>query len=140
MRLRCVECPGDQFVVVEYDSCQPNRRTAQMVGDAVAELRERTGAPRVHLIADSMGAISARWCLRVGECRGVVDQLVTPSGCAPRHDLGGRRAPPVLGQCVRPDMQTRIRGPGLAQRGRGAPGVSGSRPGRPPASSSSCPA
>jgi len=72
--------PEDQFVVVNYDSCQPNRLTAQMVGDAVSELRARTGAPRVHLIAHSMGAISARWCLRVGECRGAIDQMVTLSG------------------------------------------------------------
>jgi len=72
--------PEDRFVVVRYDSCQPNRRTAQMVGDAVTELRARTGSPRVHLIAHSMGAIPARWCLRVGECRGAVDQLVTLSG------------------------------------------------------------
>ena len=72
--------PGDQFVVVDYDSCQPNRRTAQMVGDAVTELRTRTGASRVHLIAHSMGAIPARWCLRAGECRDAVDQMVTLSG------------------------------------------------------------
>lgn len=72
--------PEDRFVVVRYDSCQPNRHTAQMVGDAVTELRARTGSPRVHLIAHSMGAIPARWCLRVGECRGAVDQLVTLSG------------------------------------------------------------
>ncbi len=72
--------PADQFVVVHYDSCQPNRRTAQMVGDAVQALRERTGSDRVHLIAHSMGAIAARWCLDDGACRGHVDQLVTLSG------------------------------------------------------------
>ena len=72
--------PPDQFVVVHYDSCQPNLRTAGMISDAVADLRERTGARQVHLIAHSMGAIPARWCLLHGECRGHVDQLVTLSG------------------------------------------------------------
>jgi triacylglycerol lipase len=72
--------PAEQFVVVHYDSCQPNLRTAQMVGDAVRSLRERTGAPRVQLIAHSMGAIPTRWCLAHGECKGHVTQLVTLSG------------------------------------------------------------
>lgn len=72
--------PEDQFVVVHYDSCQPNLRTAEMVGAAVTELRARTGARRVHLIAHSMGAIPARWCLAHGACEGRVDHLVTLSG------------------------------------------------------------
>lgn len=72
--------PAEQFVVVHYDSCQPNLRTAQMVGDAVKTLRERTGAARVQLIAHSMGAIPTRWCIANGECKGHVDQLVTLSG------------------------------------------------------------
>lgn len=72
--------PADRFVVVRYDSCQPNLRTAQMVSDAVRDLRARTGASKVHLIAHSMGAIPTRWCLLHGECKGHVDQLVTLSG------------------------------------------------------------
>ena len=72
--------PADQFVVVHYDSCQPNLRTAEMVGAAVRDLRARTGVAEVHVIAHSMGAIPARWCLLHGDCKGHVDQLVTLSG------------------------------------------------------------
>lgn len=72
--------PAEQFVVLHYDSCQPNLRTAEMIGRAVTDLRARTGADRVHLIAHSMGAIPTRWCMARGECAGHVDQLVTLSG------------------------------------------------------------
>jgi triacylglycerol lipase len=72
--------PAEHFVVVHYDSCQPNLRTAEMVGRAVTDLRQRAGVDRVHLIAHSMGAIPARWCLARGACNGHVDQLVTLSG------------------------------------------------------------
>ncbi len=72
--------PAEDFVVIDYDSCQPNLRTAEMVGAAVNELVARTGAPHVRLIAHSMGAISARWCVLYGTCGGKVDQLVTLSG------------------------------------------------------------
>lgn len=72
--------PEDRFVVLHYDSCQPNLVTAGMVGDAVQSLLARTGAAKVHLIAHSMGAIPTRWCLLFGDCAGVVDQLVTLSG------------------------------------------------------------
>jgi triacylglycerol lipase len=72
--------PADRFVVVHYDSCQPNLVTARMVGDAVRTLHQRTGAAKVHLIAHSMGAIPSRWCVMFGDCAGLVDQLVTLSG------------------------------------------------------------
>lgn len=72
--------PSDQFVVVHYNSCQSNDITSRMIGDAVDRLLQSSGAPKVNLIAHSMGAISSRWCIQFGKCAGKVAQVVTVSG------------------------------------------------------------
>ena len=66
--------------VLDYDTCAPATTTAERVASAVQTLRERTGANRVSIVAHSMGAISARWCIRFGSCAGKVAQVVTLSG------------------------------------------------------------
>jgi triacylglycerol lipase len=66
--------------VLDYDTCASAVETAELVGDAVQKLRVRTGANRVSIIAHSMGAISARWCIAFGSCAGKVAQVVTLAG------------------------------------------------------------
>ena len=66
--------------VLDFDTCKSAVETADLVGDAVQKLRLRTGANRVSIVAHSMGAISARWCIAFGSCAGKVAQVVTLAG------------------------------------------------------------
>ena len=72
--------PREHVRVAFYDTCQPNLRTAEMIGQVVDELLEQSGARQVNLIAHSMGAISSRWCIRFGGCVGKVGEVVTLAG------------------------------------------------------------
>jgi triacylglycerol lipase len=72
--------PREHVRVAFYDTCRSNLETAAMIGRTVAELLEKSGADKVHVIAHSMGAIPARWCIRFGGCAGKVDQVVTLAG------------------------------------------------------------
>jgi triacylglycerol lipase len=72
--------PQNQFVVLKYNSCQPNLVTAQMIETQVQALLYRSGAKQVTLIAHSMGVIPARWCISFGACAGKVADLVTVAG------------------------------------------------------------
>ncbi|MEX0767135.1 MAG: hypothetical protein WD029_01515 [Microthrixaceae bacterium] len=72
--------PVNQFVVLGYNSCQPNLVTAQMIGTEVQQLLDLSGADKVTLIAHSMGSIPTRWCISFGSCVGKVAELVTVAG------------------------------------------------------------
>lgn len=72
--------PDSHVRVAFYDTCQPNLDTAAMIGRVVDELRARTGADKVNVVAHSMGALPTRWCIRFGSCAGKVAQVVTLAG------------------------------------------------------------
>jgi triacylglycerol lipase len=72
--------PEDQVRVAFYNTCQSNLDTAAMIGRTVDELLAATGADKVNVIAHSMGALSARWCVRFGDCADKVAQVVTLAG------------------------------------------------------------
>lgn len=72
--------PEHHVTVAFYDTCQSNLTTAEMIGRTVDDLLQRSGADRVNLIAHSMGAIPARWCVQFGSCAGKVAEVVTLVG------------------------------------------------------------
>lgn len=72
--------PPEHVRVAFYDTCRSNLDTAAMIGRTVDELLAASGADKVNLIAHSMGALSSRWCVQFGGCRGKVAQVVTLAG------------------------------------------------------------
>lgn len=72
--------PESHVRVAFYDTCQSNLTTAAMIGRTVDELLRTSGADKVNVIAHSMGALPARWCIRFGGCAGKVAQVVTLAG------------------------------------------------------------
>ena len=70
----------DEVEVFGGDRCQPNEQLAAQLGDEVDRVLARTGAAKIDLIAHSMGALPARWCVTFGSCAGKVANVVTLSG------------------------------------------------------------
>lgn len=66
-----------------YDSCQPNSVASAAFGRFVEDTLARTGAPRVDVIAHSMGSLIVRSCIRFGRCDGRIDQFLSLAG--PNH-------------------------------------------------------
>lgn len=70
----------DDVSVFSYDTCQPSATTIADFGSFVDGVLARTGAPKVNVIAHSMGAIEARSCIRFGACAGKVDKFASIAG------------------------------------------------------------
>jgi triacylglycerol lipase len=72
--------PRDRVVIFDTNRCESNVRLAERLGEWVDELLARTGATEVDLVAHSMGALAARWCIVQGSCAGRVRSVVTLAG------------------------------------------------------------
>jgi len=65
--------PRSWVSVFNYDTCRPPEEITEELGERVRAVVAATGAPRVRIIAHSLGSILSRWCMRFGECAGLVD-------------------------------------------------------------------
>jgi len=72
--------PADWIQIFDTDRCERNTVLAELLGQWIDALLARTGARQVDLIAHSMGALTARWCIVKGSCAGKVANVVTLSG------------------------------------------------------------
>jgi hypothetical protein len=91
--------PGDRLFLFDYDDAASTVDVVVPQLEAyVADVLEQTGAPRVDIVAYSMGSLSSRWCIKFGSCADVVDDWVSLGGtnhgtlwadfCAPFTPVG----------------------------------------------------
>jgi triacylglycerol lipase len=79
-RFETAGLPHDWIEIFDTDRCEHNTVLGAQLGTWVDELLARTGADKVDLIAHSMGALAARWCIVRGSCHDKVANVVTLSG------------------------------------------------------------
>ncbi len=89
--------PASELRAIDYDSAQSNAATARELADEVAALRAATGAPRVDVVAHSMGSLSSRYYLRNLGGSANVDEWVSIGG--PNHGTWTAVACAVLVSC-----------------------------------------
>ncbi|HMG44971.1 MAG TPA: hypothetical protein VK611_26800 [Acidimicrobiales bacterium] len=82
-RFRSAGYTGNELMAITYNSNTSNRTIAGQVQTAVNDLRARTGAAKVDIVAHSMGSISTRSYLKERGGTAFVDDWVSLAG--PNH-------------------------------------------------------
>ena len=72
--------PSDRLFTFEYDYDASTQVTAPRFETFVHEVLATTGAPRVDVVAYSMGSLSTRWCIKFASCADVVDDWISLGG------------------------------------------------------------
>ena len=71
---------ADEITMFDYDTCQPSVNVGAALANRIDEVLAATGAPKVDLIAHSMGSIISRSCIRSGGCAGKVGRFASIAG------------------------------------------------------------